>query len=141
MLTFKIITIGKIKEAWLEEALAEYSTRMQGRARFEWVLLKDDKALENALRNEKMYVALDPQGKSFTSEQFAAYLMQEVTASGSKLIFVIGGAEGLTQEMRTKARTLVSLSPLTFTHQLTRLVLMEQIYRALEIARGSAYHK
>ena len=67
--------------------------------------------------------------------------MKTIEKEGARCTFVIGGAEGLTLKMRQNATALISLSPLTFTHQITRLVLLEQIYRAFEIKRGSHYHK
>lgn len=136
MYKIKIFAIGKSKEKWLSEALAEYEARLSSYLSIEWFLAKDDKALTLWAEEESSFIALDPMGKSFTSETFSKRLIKSMRAS----IF-IGGAEGLPASIKTKAKELWSLSPLTFTHQMTRIILLEQIYRAFEIHRGSPYHK
>ncbi len=141
MIKIKILTIGKNKETWLHEALAEYEKRLQSFCTFEWILAKNDVQLEEFSKKEGKFIVLDPQGKSMNSEKFASWFAQAAMDYNSRLNFVIGGAEGLTPLLKKNASFLWSLSPLTFTHQITRLVLLEQIYRAYEINRGSAYHK
>ena len=91
-------------------------------------------------RDAGSVIALDPLGKTCTSEEFCELLFAAIERGGSRLSFIIGGAEGLPKEVRADAK-LVSLSRLTFTHQMARLVLAEQIYRATEIRKGSGYHK
>ena len=139
MYKIKIFTIGKTKEAWLDEALKEYYKRLSSLVHFEWVLVKEDKQLQELAHQEDFCIGLDPTGASYTSENFSVYLLNQLQMRGSRLTFIIGGPSGLPKELKTLP--LISLSPLTFTHQLTRLVLVEQIYRALEIAKGSSYHK
>lgn len=141
MYRIKIFTIGKIKESWLEEALDEYTQRLKNHLVIEWILAKDLVELERRVEKEPYVLCLDPQGELLTSESFSKSLMQHLSASGSRLCFVIGGAEGVSQKIRIKAKTTLSLSLLTFTHQMTRLILLEQIYRAFEIDKGSPYHK
>jgi len=141
MIKIKILTIGKNKEAWLHDALAEYEKRLRPFCTFEWILAKNDVHLEEISKKEGKFIALDPQGKSMTSEKFAEWLSKALVAYNSRLVFIIGGAEGLSPSLKAQASFLWSLSPLTFTHQATRLILLEQIYRAYEINRGSAYHK
>ena len=141
MIKIKILTIGKNKEAWLHDALAEYEKRLKPFCTFEWILAKNDVQLEEFSKREGKFIALDPLGKSMTSEQFASWLSKAMVDYNSRLNFVIGGAEGLTPYLKKNASFLWSLSPLTFTHQVTRLILLEQIYRAYEINRGSGYHK
>lgn len=141
MIKIKILTIGKNKEAWLHEALAEYEKRLKPFCTFEWILAKNDVQLEEFSKKEGKFIALDPLGKSMTSEKFAEWLSKAVVDYNSRLAFVIGGPEGLSPSLKAQASFLWSLSPLTFTHQATRLILLEQIYRAYEINRGSAYHK
>jgi 23S rRNA (pseudouridine1915-N3)-methyltransferase len=136
-----ILTVGKAKEPWLQIALEEYTKRLQSATRIEWRLAKDDKTLSKWLLDESHFIALDPKGKLQDSEVFAAFLFKEWERRGSSLTFAIGGAEGFSDELRAKASHLVSLSPLTFTHQITRLILLEQIYRAFAIRDGSLYHK
>lgn len=133
MLKIKIISPGKMKEAWLKEALAEYEKRLTGTVSIEWIL-------KEALP-ESPYICLDPNGKAFTSPNFSKFLYDEWESCGSRLTFVIGGPEGLNQEILSGARHTISFSSLTFTHQVARLILLEQIYRATQIEKGTAYHK
>lgn len=141
MFKIKILTVGKIKENWLEEALSEYEKRLSKTCRVEWVLTKDDQSLNQLCEKETLFIALDPKGKSYTSETLSQMLSKELEMQGSSLTFAIGGAEGIGEKMLKKAADIWSLSPLTFTHKMTRLILLEQIYRALEIQKGTKYHK
>lgn len=86
-------------------------------------------------------VALDPKGKSWTSEQLAKFVQQHMTSDSRRLTFVIGDYDGLPAEVKKRADVLWALSPLTFTHDLTRVLLLEQIYRALSIIHNFPYSK
>ncbi len=141
MYKIKILSVGKTKEKWLEQGLSEYIKRLQATATIECHWAKNSIQLESLTQKEQNLVCLDPQGKTLTSEEFATFLLQKLETSGSRLSFVIGGAEGIPLSIKEKNTTVISLSKLTFTHQLTRLVLLEQLYRAFEIAKGSRYHK
>ncbi|MBI2743114.1 MAG: 23S rRNA (pseudouridine(1915)-N(3))-methyltransferase RlmH [Chlamydiales bacterium] len=141
MYRIKIFTIGKNKESWLEEALQEYTHRLKSTCSIEWLLAKDDEGLIRLIEKESGFICLDPKGKLMTSEVFSKWLIQSLTDGGSRLSLVIGGAEGLPPQIKRQAKSLISFSPLTFTHQLTRIILLEQVYRAFEINRGSPYHK
>lgn len=136
MFKVKVLTLGRCKEPWLAEALAEYEKRLKGKLLIEWAIAKDNTQLAEWARNES-YIALDPKGELLTSEAWSEKLMK----LGLRVVFLIGGAEGLSLELLKQAQFKWSLSPLTFTHQMTRLILVEQLYRALEIERGSNYHK
>lgn len=140
MFKIKIFSIGKTKESWLLEALEEYQKRLRNLVAIEWILAKDNPQLLSLTNSETHLICLDPKGHSLDSEQFSALLIKKLEESGSRLSFVIGGAEGLPPAIRNN-REAISLSPLTFTHQIARLILMEQIYRAFEIAKGTGYHK
>lgn len=140
MLKLKILSVGKTKETWLEQACNEYLKRLKPIVHIECLWAKDTAQLREWAQKEPSYLCLDPEGRSFTSEEFSSYLAHAWEKTGSRLTFIIGGAEGLPDDLK-KNRMLLSLSPLTFTHQMTRLVLIEQIYRALEIQKGSRYHK
>ncbi|WP_226987410.1 23S rRNA (pseudouridine(1915)-N(3))-methyltransferase RlmH [Parachlamydia acanthamoebae] len=140
MFKIKILSVGKTKETWLHAAIEEYQKRLQGVAEIEWVWAKDDSQLVALVSREPLVICLDPNGKVFSSEQFSTFLMRKLEEGGSRLAFVIGGADGLPASLKQNKEA-ISLSLLTFTHQITRLVLIEQIYRALEIAKGSRYHK
>ncbi len=140
MLKVKVITIGKCKESWLQEALAEYDKRLKGTMEISWVETKNDAQFEAQLLQEP-FIGLDPKGELLESPALSQKLMQLFEEKGSRLTFAIGGAAGFTPELLQKAIWRWSLSPLTFTHQATRLILAEQLYRSIEIAKGSPYHK
>ncbi|HSX10856.1 MAG TPA: 23S rRNA (pseudouridine(1915)-N(3))-methyltransferase RlmH [Chlamydiales bacterium] len=137
MFKVKVLTIGRCKEEWLLVALAEYEKRLRGKLSIEWRLAKDDAELIEWASAEPSLVALDPKGELLTSEEWSRKMIR----LGLRIVFVIGGAEGLPPEITKRAQFQWSLSPLTFTHQITRLILIEQLYRAMEIEQGSRYHK
>ncbi|MBA3958722.1 MAG: 23S rRNA (pseudouridine(1915)-N(3))-methyltransferase RlmH [Parachlamydiaceae bacterium] len=139
MIKIKIISVGKNKEEWLETALNEYVKRLTPIATLSFQWAKDDQHLLDIALKEPLLICLDPQGSSLSSEEFSSFLHQKLQLGGSRLTFIIGGADGLPTTL--KSSPLLSLSKMTFTHQITRLILVEQIYRAFEIARGSQYHK
>lgn len=133
----KIHTIGRLKEHWLQEALQEYTKRLQGRIDIAWILSKDDPELIKRVEAENAFIALDSRGLALSSEALHKKLLQ----TGFQLTFVIGGALGLPQHILSRAAWIWSLSLLTFTHQMTRLILLEQLYRVSEIERNGPYHK
>ena len=141
MLKLKIFSVGKTKEKWLDEAFQEYVSRLKSSVQVECLWARDSGQLIEWAQKESSLICLDPHGRQFTSEEFSSFLAQAWEKGGSRLTFVIGGAEGLPLELKQAGSTLISLSPLTFTHQLTRLILIEQVYRALEIQKGTPYHK
>jgi 23S rRNA (pseudouridine1915-N3)-methyltransferase len=141
MYKIKVISVGKTKEAWLKDAIEEYVQRLKGIATIEWILTKTTEHLNENLKKESSFICLDLGGKALTSEEFSTFLIDELFKHGSRLTFVIGGAEGIPKEITAKAAGLLSFSRLTFTHQIVRLLLIEQIYRGFEIEKGSGYHK
>lgn len=140
MIKIKILGVGKTKEEWLETAIAEYIKRLSPVAHFDFIFVKDDSQLIETLKTESHYITLDEKGKTFSSVEFAQFVQQQLDQKGPRLTFVIGGAEGLPPALKLHTPSL-SLSPMTLTHQMVRLLLVEQIYRSLEIQRGSRYHK
>jgi 23S rRNA (pseudouridine1915-N3)-methyltransferase len=140
MLKLKIFSVGRPKERWIEEGVEEYIRRLKSQIIVECLWLKNDEQLAAALVKEPKVLCLDPFGIMLESEQFSKLVYKSFEEGGSRLAFVIGGAEGLPAECKKKY-PLISLSPMTLTHQMTRLLLIEQIYRAAEIAKGSKYHK
>lgn len=132
-----IYSVGKSKESWLQEALSEYEKRLRSQGTILWKVAKDQDQLRHWLSSEKDYICLDPSGEVMTSEEFSKFFLSLPV----KRIFVIGDAEGIHPEIANRASKKMSLSRLTFTHQMTRLILIEQIYRAIGIDRGSKYHK
>jgi len=140
MQKLKIISVGKTKEKWLDDAIDEYLKRLSPVLEISFSWLKDDDQLTKAVAKESNVVCLDVLGKMMSSEDFSTFIHNKIQAGGSRLTLVIGGAEGLPVSFKTKY-PLISFSPMTFTHQCIRLILVEQIYRAFEIAKGTKYHK
>ncbi|HET7658359.1 MAG TPA: 23S rRNA (pseudouridine(1915)-N(3))-methyltransferase RlmH [Bacillales bacterium] len=155
-----VVTVGKLKEKYLKQGIEEYLKRLRAYARIEVVEVPDEKAPENLSEAEEAQVkraegerllakvatdahviALAIDGKSFTSEAFARSLDELATYGQSKVAFVIGGSLGLSDEVLQRADSKLSFSKMTFPHQLMRLILVEQIYRAFRINRGEPYHK
>nr|WP_239587041.1 23S rRNA (pseudouridine(1915)-N(3))-methyltransferase RlmH [Bacillus ectoiniformans] len=155
-----IITVGKLKEKYLKQGIAEYTKRLSAYAKIEMIEVADEKAPEElsqtemeqvkqkegerilAKVNQDTYViALAIEGKMKTSEELATQLDQLATYGKSKIAFIIGGSLGLSSEVMKRANDTLSFSKMTFPHQLMRLVLVEQVYRAYRINRGEPYHK
>lgn len=140
MIQIRIHSVGKTKEAWLEQALHEYLQRLTKVARITFIFAKNDEALLLNLDKERLVIGLDPLGSQYDSVAFSRFLEKEIEKSGGRVAFVIGGAEGLPRALKSKI-PLVSLSQMTFTHQVTRLILVEQLYRAFSLLQGLPYHK
>ncbi len=130
----RIITVGKLKKQYILKGVEEYFTRLKRYCTVSVLEVKDEKQL---LDKTKGYViALHPAGKELSSEGFAALLKDKTDVS-----FLIGGAEGLPEEVLTAVDMQLSLSKLTFQHDLAQLVLAEQLYRAMTILKNHPYHK
>lgn len=140
MQKIRILSVGKTKEEWLNQAIQEYLKRLKGFLEIEFIWAKNDAQLLQLIEKENHVICLDAKGEAMTSEQFSSYLLKQLEEGGSRLTLVIGGPDGLPDTLR-KGYPQISLSLLTFTHQLIRLMLVEQIYRAVEISKGSPYHK
>ena len=149
----KIITVGSIKEKYLKDAIDEYTKRLSKYTNIEIVEVKDEglveptKAMsleeEKILKhiNDKDYIiTLEIEGKEFTSEAFAEKL-DKIQLETSNITFIIGGSYGLSQNIKDKSRLHLSFSKMTFPHQLFRVLLLEQIYRAFKINNNESYHK
>ncbi len=139
------VVVGKIKEAFYREAVAEYVKRM---ARFAKVEIKElpegaspEAEAEDILRVCKGYaIALAVEGEKLSSEKLAAK-MQKLTNEGKDITFIIGSSCGLSDRVKNQADFKLSFSDMTFPHQLMRVILAEQVYRAFMINAGSTYHK
>jgi 23S rRNA (pseudouridine1915-N3)-methyltransferase len=148
-LQIKIRIVGRKNgsEQWLEDAYTMYETRLPIQVETIWHKNNEDlvKGVNTDREKGHSVVLLDPTGKTVTSERFCDNMYDWLDLGGSRMAFVIGGAEGLPTELKYPATgpamELLSLSSLTFTHQFARTLLMEQIYRATEIRKGSGYHK
>jgi 23S rRNA (pseudouridine1915-N3)-methyltransferase len=159
-LNISIVTVGKLKEKYLKQGIEEYTKRLGPFAKIDVIEVPDEKAPENLSETEMIQVkkaegdrilskispdahviALAINGKMKTSEQLARDLDQLATYGKSKIAFVIGGSLGLSNEVIQRANDTLSFSKMTFPHQLMRLILVEQVYRAFKINRGEPYHK
>ncbi|MFJ7978110.1 23S rRNA (pseudouridine(1915)-N(3))-methyltransferase RlmH [Peribacillus sp. NPDC096379] len=155
-----IITVGKLKEKYLKQGIDEYMKRMSAYAKMEIIELPDEKAPETLSEIEMLQIkekegqrilakvnpdahviALAIEGKMKTSEELADTLDKLATYGKSKITFIIGGSLGLSKEVMQRADEALSFSRMTFPHQLMRLILVEQVYRAYRINRGEPYHK
>jgi 23S rRNA (pseudouridine1915-N3)-methyltransferase len=140
----KILAVGKIKDRSYAQKTEEYAGRIRHDATMEIVEIRDsdpeneaDRIIDHCGRDRAEVYALDERGKLFSSHEFA----RTFAAVSRRIIFVIGGPCGLSERVKKAARACVSLSPLTFTHEIARLLLLEQIYRAISITKGRKYHK
>lgn len=155
-----ILTVGKLKEKYLKDAVAEYSKRLSRYCKLEIVEVPDEKVPENAspaveesirqregerlmkyIRSDSYVITLEIGGTMLDSVEFARKIEQLGVQGKSHLIFVIGGSIGLGKEIRDRSDYALSFSRMTFPHQLMRVILLEQIYRGFRIAEGAPYHK
>ena len=155
-----LITVGKIKEKYLRDAIAEYSKRLSRYCKLEIIEVADEKTpdhasdvVENAIRDkeaerimkyvkEDTYViTLEINGKLLSSEELSAKINQLVIQGTSHITFIIGGSIGLGKEVLARSDYALSFSKMTFPHQLMRVILLEQIYRSYRIINGEPYHK
>lgn len=150
MLKITVIAVGKLKEKFWKEACNEYSKRMGAYANFSIKELADSNAereaslIEGALDSMgpgAHIVLLDIRGKETSSEGLAFKLDDLAVRGVSHVVFVIGGSDGVTQSVKERANERMSFGPITLPHNLARVVLLEQIYRACKINRGEPYHK
>ena len=156
-MNIKIIAVGKIKEQYLKDAIKEYEKRLSSFCSFSVVEVQaeqiNDESLcgkykeleaERILQNIKhnsYVITLEIKGKSFSSESFAGKIKEISNAGISDVVFVIGGANGLHNKVSSVSNLKISFSEMTFTHQMIRLLLMEQIYRAFKINANEPYHR
>ena len=138
---YKIIAIGKIKKKWIQEGIEMYLKRLPG---LKIIEIKDNNktkgehSIKEIISKNEILVTLNENGQSFTSKQLAAKLLN---SHNQNITFVIGGASGLPSSLNNSANWQLSLSPLTFPHEMARLLLIEQLYRAKNITQGGPYHK
>ncbi|WP_141430710.1 23S rRNA (pseudouridine(1915)-N(3))-methyltransferase RlmH [Bacillus sp. 03113] len=159
-MNISIISVGKLKEKYLKQGIEEYVKRLSSYAKIELIEVADEKAPEelSAVEMEQVkqkeaerilakinpdahVIALAIEGKMKSSEELADTLDKLATYGKSKVAFVIGGSLGLSNEVLKRADEKLSFSKMTFPHQLMRLILVEQVYRAFRINRGEPYHK
>ncbi|KMY46228.1 50S rRNA methyltransferase [Bacillus sp. FJAT-27916] len=159
-MNISIVTVGKLKEKYLKQGIEEYTKRLSAYAKIDIIEIPDEKAPETLSEQEMLQVkgkegerilakvpddahviALAIEGKMKSSEELADTLDKLATYGKSKIVFVIGGSLGLSKDVMKRANDTLSFSKMTFPHQLMRLILVEQVYRAFRINRGEPYHK
>ena len=159
MIKITLITLGKLKEKYLRDAVEEYAKRLSryckldiielspvtlsdnpSQSEIDTALLKEAEIIEKRIPDGSIVTALCVEGKSNTSEQLAEFV-EKNTNEGKNMCFIIGSSFGLSDTVKQKSKLKLSLSAMTFPHQLFRVMLLEQIYRAFKINEGSTYHK
>lgn len=155
-----LITVGKLKEKYLKEAVAEYSKRLSKYCKLEIIEVTDEKTPDRAsetveatikykegerilryVKEDAYVIALAIDGKMLTSEELAEKLDNHGIQGQSHIVFIIGGSIGLGQDVLNRADFYLSFSKMTFPHQFMRVILLEQIYRSYRIISGQPYHK
>ena len=149
----KIITVGGIKEKYLKEAIEEYLKRLKKYTNIELIEVKDEGLVEESKAisleaekikkylNQKEYIiTMEIDGKEMTSVEFSNKINQ-ILIENSNITFIIGGSYGLSKEIKQQAKLHLSFSKMTFPHQLFRVMLLEQVYRAYKIMNNESYHK
>ena len=159
MLHIDIVCIGKLKENYLKDACDEYSKRLSKYCNLNIIELSDEKIPDKLsdklsddikqkectkilshVRKDSYIIALDLKGKQYKSEDFSIKI-DNISLTNSYITFIIGGSLGLTQDLLSKCNELVCFSKMTFPHQLIRIFLLEQIFRAFKISNNETYHK
>lgn len=159
MLTIDIICVGKLKEKYLKEAIAEYEKRLSRYCKIHILELPDEKIPEKLntslineikekecnsilshIKKDSYIICLDLKGKEFSSEEFSKQI-ENLSMQTSHITFIIGGSLGLTDTLLKNANLKICFSKMTFPHQLIRIFLVEQIFRAFKIANGETYHR
>lgn len=152
----KLIVVGKTAFDYLKEGESVYENRLIHYINYERILIPDVKSPKNfsteelkkkegesilaKITNQEYLVLLDEKGKSFTSVSFANWINQKINENVSVLTFIIGGAYGFSKELYERANQKISLSEMTYSHQLVRVIFLEQLYRAHTILKGEPYH-
>lgn len=159
MLNINIVCIGKIKEAYLKDAINEYSKRLSKYCKLTILELSDEKipdklneslsneiknkesnAILNHIKKDSYIICLDLTGKELSSEDFSKNI-ENLSLQTSSITFVIGGSLGLSSDLLKKAHQKICFSKMTFPHQLIRVFLLEQIFRGFKISNGETYHR
>lgn len=144
MHTIEIVSVGKNKEPWLQEAWDIYAQRLQNQLKIQVQWFKTTSQLDQYLEANPETLLLDPKGLMQDSKDFKNFLWTRAQHQKGKISIAIGPDEGFSTDQRNKAsqnKALLSFSPMTLTHQMCRLMLIEQVYRAVQIDLGTPYHK
>ena len=157
MIKIKLLCVGKIKDGYLNQGISEFLKRLSGYCSIEIVEVKDEKIVDNnsddkiieiesnrlleKINDKEFVVLLDLHGKHVSSEELASKIDSWINNGIGNYCFVIGGSLGISDKLRNRANFLLSFSKLTFTHQMMRLLVLEQIYRSFKINNNETYHK
>ena len=157
MVKIRIIAVGKTKEDWITQAIRHYLKLLKRYAEVELVEIKTDKIItslsiksvlekeankiRSLLKPSDLNVLLDVKGRCKSSEEFADFFENNLKRGYNEFTFLLGGPLGVAPKIRETCSLRLSLSPMTFTHEMSRVILLEQIYRAFSILQGSKYHK
>ena len=155
-----ILTVGKIKEKFFRQAIDEYAKRLSGYAKVEQIEVKDEKEPNNAspkdlelikekegqailakIKPQQYVITLEVSGEALTSVGLSQKIETLMNRGSSDIVFVIGGSNGLGQAVKQRSNYELSFSNMTYPHQLMKVILLEQIYRAFKIMKGESYHK
>jgi 23S rRNA (pseudouridine1915-N3)-methyltransferase len=156
----RIIAVGKLKEKYWQDAVKEYRKRMEPYTKVEIVeigeeklpehpsaaeiklaLTKEGESIRRQIPPSSYVICLAIKGKMLSSEELSDFISRQTLQGHSKIVFIIGSSYGLSQEVLGDGDFLLSFSPMTFPHQMMRVILLEQLYRSFKIAKGEPYHK
>jgi len=153
----KLIVVGKTKEDWIKEGIKHYQKLLAKYAEIEFTEIKEEKITKSKdektildsegkkiskyLKKDALWIALDVGGDEFTSEEFAEFFEKSLNRGHNHFIFILGGALGVSEKILEICPVKLSLSRMTFTHDISRIIILEQIYRAFSILAGAKYHR
>lgn len=159
-MTITVITVGKLKEKYLKDAIDEYSKRLSRYCKLDIIEIADEKTPDNAsakeeeaikekegqailnkIKDNMFVISMDLSGKQLTSQEFSDYIHNLGVVGSSNIAFIIGGSLGISKSVLSRANYKLCFSKMTFPHQLFRVMLLEQIYRGFRIMKGEPYHK
>lgn len=151
-----VISVGKISSSWIQEGTNLFKSRIDKYLKFYFQIIPDiknskslskesikeeeGKAILSTLNNSDFVILMDEKGKEHTSKGFAEWIQKQMNSGRKRLVLVIGGPFGFSKEVYSRANSLISLSQMTLTHEMAKLLLTEQIYRAMTILKGEPYH-
>jgi 23S rRNA (pseudouridine1915-N3)-methyltransferase len=157
LVKLKLIVVGKTREAWIRGGIRHYQKLLKRYAEIQLVEIKEEKITKskdhksvmdaegkkvlNHLKGGALKIVLDVSGDELTSEQFADFFEKSLNRGHNSFTFILGGALGISEKILQACPVKLSLSRMTFTHEISRVIILEQIYRALSILAGSKYHK
>lgn len=157
MVKIELIVLGKTKEAWIKEGIKHYLRLLKKYAELKIIEIKEEKITKSKdektilisetrkisryLKEDALWITLDVNGEEFTSEEFAKFFEKNQNRGHNHFIFILGGAWGISKKILEVCPLKLSLSRMTFTHEISRVIILEQIYRAFSILAGTKYHK